>query len=91
MVPQVSREERELIDLINKIPTTDKKKETWEETIRENGIDKEFLDIIHKEILTLQKKKDLNWNGTLISTELARIVKRWRLSQQTRTFSKRRF
>ena len=91
MVPQVSKEERELIDLFQKMPISDRQKKMWEKRIRENGIETEFIETIRKKIVSLQKDKELNWNGTLVSTELTRIVKRWRLSQQTRTFSKRRF
>ena len=91
MVPQVLKEERELIDLIQKMPISDRQKKQWEKRIRENGIETEFIETIRKKIVSLQKDKELNWNGTLVSTEMTRIVKRWRLSQQTRTFSKRRF
>ena len=91
MVPQVSKEERELIDLFQKMPISDRQKKQWEKRVRENGIETEFIETIRKKIVSLQKDKELNWNGTLVSTELTRIVKRWRLSQQTRTFSKRRF
>ena len=91
MVPQVSKEERELIDLFNKMPISDRQKKQWEKRIRENGIEKDFIETIRKKIVSLQKDKELNWNGTLASTELTRIVKRWQLSQQTHSFSKRRF
>ena len=91
MVHQVSKEERELIDLFNKMPISDRQKKSWEKRIRENGIEEEFLETVRKKIKSLQKDKELDWNGTLVSTELVRIVKRWRLSKQTRTFNKRRF
>ena len=91
MVPQVSKEERELIDLFNKMPISDRQKKQWEKRIRENGIEEEFIETLRKKIVSLQKDKELNWNGTLTSTELTRIVKRWRLSQQKHAFSKRRF
>jgi len=91
MAHTLTVEEREVLKLFDKMPLTDRQKKQWQKTIQEDGLDQELLDKIRKKIVAMQKDKELNWNGTLVSTELTMIVKRWRLSQQTRSNQKRPF
>ena len=82
-------EERQLIKMIGKMPVTDEDKKNWKEQIKSYGLNEELAEEIRVKLTTPSDKEDVAARQARYAIELARFIKRWRFSQQSRNFRKR--
>ena len=81
--------ERQLIKMIGKMPVADDDKKHWEEQIKSYGLNEELAEEIRVKLTTRSDEEDIAARQARYAIELARLVKRWRFSQQSRNFRKR--
>jgi hypothetical protein len=85
MAFKISREERQLLKLIRKMPIDEKVTKKWYETISESGLTIELAEEIR---LKLADAPDGAKNKMLATVELNKIVNHWRLTSQKKNFGR---
>jgi len=90
----LSQEERQLIKLVEKLHLPAEEKNNWIERIRSGEMSEELADEIRQKLAGPPDAAEENAGQhaairTRHLTELAMLVKRWRLSYQSRNFSRR--
>ena len=78
-------EERQLIELIEKVPLPDEDKNGWIEMIREYGLSEDLAQEIRERITS---DKDIQ-NPARYSTKFIGIIRRWRLSELKKSTNRR--
>jgi len=87
-----TQEERQLIKLVEKLPLADEEKTNWTERIRNGEMSPELAEEIRQKLAApgeTQEDERGQATRTRYLAELAMIVKRWRLSSQSRNFTKK--
>lgn len=80
-------ETQQLIKIVEKLPFSDEEKKRWLLTLQENGIDQVTIDEIHEKFLKIPAEKlGGDWERAKSNMELTGIVKRWRLSEDSKNF-----
>lgn len=97
-------EEKQIIKFIEKTGFTQKNKKAWIDQIRTNGFNEELAGMILKTLTKkppkakskekttekeVEKEKETPVDLTLHAMEFNGLVRRWRLAQQSKKFSKR--
>jgi hypothetical protein len=91
-----TQEERQLMKLVEKLPVQDEEKNSWTERIRNGEMSAEMAEEIRLKLATpveatgnpeVDEREQAARMRNL--AELAMIVKRWRLSSQSRNFTKK--
>ena len=78
-------EERQLIELIEKVPLPDEDKNGWIEMIREYGLSEDLAQEIRERVTS---DKNIQ-NPARYSTKLIGIIRRWRLSELKKSTNRR--
>lgn len=82
-------EERQLMKLITKMPVSEELKNTWTERIRADGMSEELAEEIREKLTApVEEEVSAAARRTRYTTDLMRLVKQWRFSQQSRAFGK---
>jgi hypothetical protein len=90
----MSQEERQLIKLVEKLRLTEEEKNGWLEQIRGGNMSEDLADEIRQKLSAPVDTTEANAEQqaamrTRNLTELAMLVKRWRLANQSRNFSRK--
>jgi hypothetical protein len=80
-------QERQLIKAVESFPVSAEKRAAWIEQIKTYGMSEELAVEMHKEVETPHEGDD-PVRHTRALTELARLVRQWRLGQQSKFFKK---
>jgi hypothetical protein len=83
-----TQEERQMIKLVEKLPFPDEDKNNWAERVRHGEMSNELADEVRQKLLALDEEEN-QAARTRCLAELTMIVKRWRLSSQSRNFAKK--
>jgi hypothetical protein len=83
-----TQEERQLIKLIEKLPVPEEEKNNWAERIRNGEMSAELAEEIRLKLATPGEEQDQPARMRSL-VELAMIVKRWRLTSQSKNFTKK--
>jgi hypothetical protein len=87
-----TQEERQLVKLVEKLSLPDEEKASWVERIRNGEMSTELADEIRQKLTMVGEEGNderSQANRTHYLSELAMLVKRWRLSSQSRNFTKK--
>ncbi len=85
-----TQEERQLIKLVEQLPLADEEKTAWAERIRNGEMSAELAEEIRQKLAAEPENDERGQaNRTRHLAELAMLVKRWRLSSQSRNFTKK--
>ena len=91
MAHHLSPEEKKILKLVEKVPTDDATRKTWEEEIQTNGLTEETAESIRKALSTVpegeQETAEMARGRLLI--EFTTLVKRWRFTYQAKNFGRR--
>ena len=91
MAHHLSPEEKKILKLVEKVPTDDATRKTWEEEIQTNGLTEEMAESIRKALSTVpegeQETAEMARGRLLI--EFTTLVKRWRFTYQAKNFGRR--
>lgn len=86
------QEERQLIKLVEQLPFPEEEKTGWAERIRNGEMSEALADEIRQKITAMEEPQGDqrgHANRTRYLTELAMLIKRWRLSSQTHNFGRK--
>lgn len=92
MARTITQEERQLAKLVDQLPLPSEEKTNWAERIRNGEMSEELAGEIRDKITHLNEAEGDERgqaNRTRHLTELAMLVKRWRLSSQSHNFGKK--
>lgn len=89
-----TQEERQLIKLIEKLHLSDENKTGWAERIRNGEMSEELAEEIRQKLNEHAEGEQANTEQALANrarnqVELTNLVKRWRLSNQSRNFGRK--
>ena len=87
-----SQEERQLAKLVEKLPLPQEEKDPWLERIRIRDMGEDLAEEIRAKVVAMEEPSDMQRgqaNRTRYLTELAMLIRRWRLSSQANNFRKR--
>lgn len=87
-----TQEERQIIKLVESMHLPEEIKAQWAERIRNGEMSDELVDEIRQKVTEMGEAEGderAQTNRTRYLTELTMLVKRWRLSSQSRNFGKR--
>ncbi len=86
-----TQEERQLIKLVESLSVPDEEKNNWAERIRNGEMSAELAEEIRQKLAVDEPGNDerSQANRTRHLAELAMLVKRWRLTSQSRNFTKK--
>lgn len=87
-----TQEERQLVKLIESLPLDDADKNLWIERIRNGEMSQELAEEVRQKISGLSEAEDDERgqaNRARYLSELAMLVKRWRLTSQSTNFRRR--
>lgn len=89
MPRNITQDERQLIKLIEKLPFADEQKTAWADQIRNGNMSEELAEEIRQKLSTPTEGEENAAARTRYLPEMALLVKRWRLSSQSRNFGRR--
>ncbi len=91
MAPKTTPEERQLVKLVEKINAPEEKKSLWIETIQNSGFTEEIAEEVRQLLVTPPENEQQAEavTRTRYMMEFTQLVKRWRLSNQSKHFTKR--
>lgn len=91
MAQRISPEERQLLKLIEQLPTSSENRARWSEEIEQIGFTEELADEIRQALTTAPEGETENEavTRTRHMMEFTQAVKRWRLAYQSRHFARR--
>ncbi len=87
-----TQEERQLIKLVERLTLPDEEKAAWAERIRNGEMSAELAEEIRQKLTAAAEQEGddrAQANRTRQLAELTMLVKRWRLSSQSRNFAKK--
>ena len=84
-----TQEERQLVKLVEKIHVEDELKNTWAERIRNGEMSQDLAEEIRAKLGEHTDDERLQALRTRQMVELANLVRQWRLSSQSRNFTKK--
>lgn len=87
-----TQEERQLAKLVEKLPLPQEEKDPWLERIRNGDMGEDLAEEIRAKVVAMEDSGDNQRgqaNRTRYLTELAMLIRRWRLSSQANNFRKR--
>jgi len=89
MAIQNTPEERQLMKLIEKMPVPVEEQQTWNETIRNEGLNEELAEEIRRKLVTVAEGETLAPARARMAADLARLVRSWRLGKGSHNFHRR--
>lgn len=92
MPKTTTQEERQMIKLVESMHLPEETKTQWVERIRNGEMSDELVDEIRQKVTEMGEAEGderAQTNRTRYLTELTMLVKRWRLSSQSRHFGKK--
>ncbi len=92
MPKTITQEERQLLKLVEKMPVPAEEKESWIERIRDGAMSEDLAEEIRQKLATTPEGEEAERaaaNRSMYQVELAKLVRRWRLSTQSRNFGRR--
>ncbi len=92
MPKTTTQEERQMIKLVESMHLPEETKTQWVERIRNGEMSDELVDEIRQKVTEMGEAEGderAQSNRTRYLTELTMLVKRWRLSSQSRHFGKK--
>jgi hypothetical protein len=92
MPKTTTQEERQIMKLVESMHLPEETKTQWVERIRNGEMSDELVDEIRQKVTEMGETEGderAQANRTRYLTELTMLVKRWRLSSQSRHFGKR--
>ncbi len=86
-----TQEERQLVKLVEKLPLPEEEKNGWAERIRNGEMSPELAEEIRLKLSEPGEAEDEAGQAARMRSlvELNRLVNRWRLSSQSRNFTKK--
>ncbi len=86
-----TQEERQLVKLVEKLPLPDEEKNNWAERIRNGEMSPELAEEIRLKLTEHGEADDEAAQAARMRSlaELSRLVNRWRLSSQSRNFTRK--
>ncbi len=91
MAPRITAEERQILKLIEDMPISEEDRTRLMETIQDGGMTEELVEEI-RQLLSVHVEGEAHEqavNRTRVLINFTNLVKRWRLSQQSRHFGRR--
>lgn len=88
MAHRTTPEERELIKIIAHMPFDEAQRQNWSGQIESGGLSEELAEEIHKALSTHHEGEADPSARTRLLPEVARLINRWRLTQQSSKFRK---
>jgi hypothetical protein len=91
MAQKTTPEERQMIKLIEKINVPQEQKTGWVEAVQNSGLTEEVAEEIRQVLITPTENEQPPeaTTRTRYMMEFSQLVKRWRLSYQSRHFNRR--
>jgi|GEM_PF-2394116 len=89
MSQQSTHEEKQLVKLIEDMPIPDETKGNWIERIETDGLNEELVDEIHAVLTSDSAQVKESTHLIQTNANFTRIVRQWRLTQQTQSYKKR--
>lgn len=86
------QEERQLIKLVGQLPIPEEEKVGWTERIRNGEMSEALAEEIRQKVNGMEEPEGDERgmaNRTRYLTELTMLIKRWRLSNQSRNFGRK--
>ena len=81
-------EERELIKLIEKMPFSDEKKQTWIANIRENGLTEDLIKELQQQLAEHEENDPTAAQRARQVMQLNILIRSWRLAAQKKVFKR---
>lgn len=91
MAPRITAEERQILKLVEEMPVSEEDRARLLETIQDGGMSEELAEEI-RQLLSAHIEGEAHEqavNRTRVLITFTNLVKRWRLSQQSRHFGRR--
>ncbi|GAP13288.1 hypothetical protein LARV_01041 [Longilinea arvoryzae] len=88
MAHRTTPEERELIKVIAHMPFDEAKRQAWSGQIEATGLNEELAEEIHTAFSTHHEGEADPAARARLLPEVARLINRWRLTQQSSKFRK---
>ncbi len=88
MAHRTTPEERELIKIITHMPFDEARRQAWSGQIESIGLNEELAEEIHTALTTHLEGEADPAARTRLLPEVARLINRWRLTQQSSKFRK---
>jgi hypothetical protein len=80
-------EKQKVIHFIQQVPYSDEDKAAWIKTLEEGEVNEELLNELHTALMAVPGEKFLSdWMRAKFSTDLAGIIRQWRLKNARRQF-----
>lgn len=91
MAPRMTAEERQILKLIEEMPISDEDRTRLTDSIQNGGMTEELAEEIHQLLSSHPEGEghEQAVNRTRVLIQFTNLVKRWRLSQQSRHFGRR--
>ncbi len=92
MAKTALQEERQIIKLVEQLPFPEEEKTTWIERIRNGEMSEELADEMRQKITAIEEPQNDQRgqaNRARYLSELAMLVRRWRLSSQSHNFGRK--
>jgi hypothetical protein len=92
MAKTITQEERQLVKLVESLPIAEGEKTALAERIRNGEMSEDLANEIHQKVAGMEEPADDERgqvNRQRFLTELSMLVRRWRLSNQSKNFGKR--
>ena len=80
MAAKPQAERPKVIHFIQEVPFSDEEKTTWIKLLEEDEVNEELLNELHTALMAIPPEKFTNdWMRAKYSTELAAIIRQWRM------------
>lgn len=91
MAPRISAEERQILKLIDEMPFSEEDRTRLTDSIQDGGMTEELAEEIRQLLSNPAEGEghEQAVNRTRVLIQFTNLVKRWRLSQQSRHFGRR--
>ncbi len=84
MAYKISTNDKQIIKWLEKVPLSEEKKTTWMDAFQQSGITEELVTEMQTAVSELEGS-----DRTRYLADLALLVKKWRLAEQTKHFRRR--
>ena len=87
MPENLHAEKQKVIHFIQHVPYTDEERSVWLKELEDNDVSETLLDEMHKKLVALPAERfSSDWEQAKFSTDLASLIRSWRLSNARRQF-----
>jgi hypothetical protein len=87
MAGKMHAEKQKVIHFIQEVPYTDEQKAAWDKLLEDGEVNEAMLNDMHTALMEIPAEKfDSDWMRAKYSTDLAGIIRQWRMKNAQRQF-----